>query len=292
MFNIEHLIGNTYYLKSYSNVGIYDLGNGEAILIDSGDHKKSVRDLDDGLEKMGLRVKAIYCTHSHTDHTTGNVFFKEKYGCEIYAPETENALAMYPNIEGLWLAEGLPVKRDENGDIYGTWAKVDVLDNTNIYQGFEMVSLPGHNFNMCGYKTPDDVWFIADSVISKSTFDGYIFPVFLKINQSISTCEMLPKLKGKLFVPSHDSPKDDISDLANYNAQKMRDNKALVLSMCNEESTFDEIFKRLDDAVNLRLTNDKYAKASRTVKCYLQALCDDGVLDVYLNGGRAVYKKR
>lgn len=289
MFKIEHLIGNTYYLKCFSNVGIYDLGNGEAILIDSGDHKKSAHDLIAGLEKMNLKVKAIYLTHSHTDHTTGMGLIKEKYNCKIYAPDIESALAENPNIEGLWLTEGLPVNLDENGDVYKKWSKVETLTAENIHDGFEMVSLPGHNFNMAGYKTPDGVWFIADSVIAKRTFEAYKVPVFLKINQSINTCEnILPSLKGKLFVPSHDEPTEDITELAHYNAEKMKELKEVFRSLCTGV-TFDELFRKADSILKLNLTNDKYAKVSRTVRCYLQSLCDDGVIDAVLDDGRALY---
>ena len=81
MFEVKHIQGNTYYLRCFSNIGIYDLGGGEVILIDTGDHKKSVTDLYNALEERNWRVKAIFNTHSHLDHIAGNRFFREKYGC-------------------------------------------------------------------------------------------------------------------------------------------------------------------------------------------------------------------
>ena len=46
MFQLLQCGANTYYLKCFSNIGVYDLGDGTCVLIDAGDHKKSVSDLN------------------------------------------------------------------------------------------------------------------------------------------------------------------------------------------------------------------------------------------------------
>lgn len=290
MFEFIKCAKNTYYLKAFANVGIYDLGNGEVILIDSGDHKKSVEDLDTFLSERNFRVKMIINTHSHIDHISGNKFFKEKYGCEVYASEIECSLVSEPNIEGLFFFNGVPIRRlpDTRVTDKGTPAKLLTADV--LPEGFETVSLPGHNFNMIGVKTPDDVWFIGDSILTKETFESYKVPFFLNINESIETAKMLPSLKGKLFVPAHAPASEDITELALFNAKRLTELKEYFYSICNGRS-FEEILAKADEDFAMRLTPDKYAKCSITIKSHLQALINDGRITAEIERSRLVYKR-
>lgn len=290
MFEFIKCAKNTYYLEAFANVGIYDLGNGEVILIDSGDHKKSVEDLDTFLSERNFRVKMIINTHSHIDHISGNKFFKEKYGCEVYASEIECSLVSEPNIEGLFFFNGVPIRRlpDTRVTDKGTPAKLLTADV--LPQGFETVSLPGHNFNMIGVKTPDNVWFIGDSILTKETFESYKVPFFLNINESIETAKMLPSLKGKLFVPAHAPASEDITELALFNAKRLTELKEYFYSICNGRS-FEEILAKADEDFAMRLTPDKYAKCSITIKSHLQALINDGRITAEIERSRLVYKR-
>lgn len=290
MFEFIKCAKNTYYLKAFANVGIYDLGNGEVILIDSGDHKKSVEDLDTFLSERNFRVKMIINTHSHIDHISGNKFFKEKYGCEVYASEIECSLVSEPNIEGLFFFNGVPIRRlpDTRVTDKGTPAKLLTADV--LPEGFETVSLPGHNFNMIGVKTPDNVWFIGDSILTKETFESYKVPFFLNINESIETAKMLPSLKGKLFVPAHAPASEDITELALFNAKRLTELKEYFYSICNGRS-FEEILAKADEDFSMRLTPDKYAKCSITIKSHLQALINDGRITAEIERSRLVYKR-
>lgn len=288
MFKLIECSKNTSYLKCYSNIGVYNLGNGEVILIDSGDHKKSVTDLDAELEKRNLRVKAIFCTHAHIDHIMGNKYFKEKYGCKIYASEMEQFYAEYPNIDASATFNAIPVRRDSNGIITDAGTKTELLTPDVLPEGFQMISLPGHTYNMAGFKTPDDVWFLADSVLAKVTFEHYKLPFFFDINQSIETAKMLPNLKGKLFIPSHDIATEDITDLALYNVQKLCELKDYFYSLCDGKS-LEEIFIKADRDLDLKLNFEKCARIGIVIKSFLQALMFDGKITANVENSKLVY---
>ncbi len=290
MFEFVKCGENTYYLKSFANVGVYYLGNNEVILIDSGDHKKSVADLDYHLSERNWKVKMIINTHSHIDHITGNKFFTEKYGCDVYASEIECVLTEEPNIEGLFYFNAIPIRRLPNGKLTDKGVKTKLLTKDVLPEGFEILSLPGHNFNMIGIKTPDDVWFIGDSILMKETFDSYKVPFFLNINESIETAKMLPSVKGKLFVPSHAPESKDITELALFNAQRLTELKEYFYSICDGRS-FEEIFAKADEDFGMKLTPDKYAKSGLTIKSHLQALINEGRITAVIERSRLVYKK-
>ena len=288
MFEFEHCAGSTYYLRCFSNIGVYDPGDGNVILIDSGDHKKSVSDLDAALTERGWRVKLIVNTHAHGDHIVGNRFFKEKYGCSVYAPEIERILAEFSALEPTYQYLGVPTNRKRNFFFKPHGTHAELLTPDVLPEGFEIVPLPGHSMNMFGVKTPDNVWFLGDAIVDPATYEGYHLPLFYDINKSIETARMLETLPGKLFVPSHTAAMEDITDLCRYNAEAMEQNKRQILSVCDGKA-FDDLFAAVCRLFGIDLDMDKYAKLVYTVRIYLQALLEDGVLTAALEDGKLVY---
>ncbi|MEW5816325.1 MAG: MBL fold metallo-hydrolase [Spirochaetota bacterium] len=76
-----------------SDAGIYlfDLGDGTFALVDSGvgiNTEKIVHNIrEDGLNPDN--IKHLFITHVHTDHIGGTAYFKQQFGCKVYAPQKE-----------------------------------------------------------------------------------------------------------------------------------------------------------------------------------------------------------
>ena len=291
MFNLVQCAKNTYYLRCYANIGVYDLGNNEVVLIDSGDHRKSVSDLDKALCERNWKVKMVICTHCHVDHINGNQFYKEKYGCNVYSSKTEFHLIEEPSFEASFYYLGIPTNRKRNFFFKPLGTTALELTDEILPEGFETISLHGHSFNMIGVKTPDDVWFLGDAVLDKSTFEDYKLPFFYDINKSIETAKMLATLKGKLFVPSHSPETENISELALYNAEALENAKEFILESCDNR-TFEEIFEDVCSRYKMTMDIDKFAKISVTIKAFMQALIEDGRLDGRIEGYKLVYFRK
>ena len=277
MFKLVQCAKNTYYLACFANTGVYVLPDGEVILIDGCDHKKSYSDLDRHLTEHGWRVKMIINTHAHIDHITGDRFFCDKYGCEVYSSDVEHHLIDLCNLEGEIYFNALPVKRERSYFFRPVGVKAKPLSEAELPEGFEILPLPGHSFGMIGIRTPDNVWFIGDSVLSKDTFESYKLPFFFDINKSIETLEMLCSLEGGLFVPAHSEPCENIAPLASYNARCLERLKEYFLSI-SDRRTLEEIFAVCAKQLSLCVENDQYGKLLATVKGFLQALIEDGKL--------------
>ena len=291
MFKLRHLKGNTYYFAGFAACGVYDLGNGEVILIDSADHRKSVSDLDKQLEQNGWRVKAIFNTHGHIDHVFGNEFFSEKYGCPIYANRIERSIATDPVIEGVYffMATNLPRFEDERPSHFH--AEVLPLTEDVLPEGFEFVELPGHSFDHVGFKTPDNVWFVGDAVLLPEIFDSYHLPLFLFPNVTIKTCRgILQELRGDYFVPAHVPPMTDIGEIARINAEKLEALKEYVFSLCGGRSV-EDILQTIDRERGLQLTDDRYAKMIMMLKAVLTSLMEDGRIANSIADGKMIYSR-
>lgn len=290
MFKLVQCAENTYYLDSFAKVGVYDLGNNEVMLIDSCDHRKSVKDLDAALTERNWKVRMIVNTHSHLDHINGNNFFREKYGCEIFAPETERLFADVLALERTAYFSAVPMRTPFNPIFVPTGVRTKLLTRDVLPDGFDIISLPGHTLNMVGIKTADGVWFTADSVLSKETYESYKIPFFLLIDPSIKTAETVADLKGNYFVPAHAAPGESIKELALFNADALRNIKSFIASIADGRS-FEGILEEADRQLDLGFNPDKYTKVGVTVKGILQSLLDEKAFTADIEGSRLIYKK-
>ncbi len=277
MFDIVETIGNTFYFSAFSNVGVYKLNKSEVVLIDACDHKRMVKSLDNILEKNGLRVNTIINTHCHVDHITGNKFFYDKYGCKILATKGECGFIAYPDREPKFYYNGIDRDKTRNHFFIVEPSDAEVITAENTPEGFEIIPLPGHSFDMIGVRTPDDVLFLADSILSKKTWDEYKFPFFYNVNDSLKTFEKLKSIKAKLFVPTHDEPLEDIGELADYNLKSLQHKKDMVYELCDGKN-FDAVFAAVLEKSQLNLHVSRYPMYIIMVRNLLESLVEDDVI--------------
>lgn len=274
MFEINKILGKTSYFSTFSNVGIFDLGHGEVLLIDTCDHPRMVKNLDRLLCAKSLKVKTVINTHCHVDHIAGNKFFEDKYACELLADEEECFFVRQPDFEAKFYYAGIDTDKSRNPFFSVEPSIPKAITKDNVPEGIEVFDLPGHSFNMIGVKTQDDVVFLADAVLSKKTWEKHKLPFFHDVNSSIDTLEKIKEMDGKVFVPSHDDPTENISELAQYNINKMNERKDLVYDIC-EGHSYDEMFSLLIQALDLKLTTSKYPMYAIMLRNFLQSLVED-----------------
>lgn len=276
MFDIVKTKGNTYYYSAFSNVGIYKQGD-SAILIDSCDHKRMVRSLDKLLEEDGLRVDTIINTHCHVDHIVGNKFFFDKYGCKILASKKECSFIEYPDREPQFYYIGIDTDKKRNHFFLAESSVAEVITPENTPEGFEIIPLPGHSFEMIGVRTPDNVVFLADAILSKTTWDEYKFPFFCNVNESLETFDKVKSIKADLFVPTHDMPLEDICELADYNKKSLQHKKDMVYELCKGRG-FDAVVAAVLEKSGLNLHVSRYPMYIIMIRNLLQSLVEDDAI--------------
>ncbi len=291
MFEVKQLINNTFYYESFTNVGIYRLNEKEAVLIDSCDHKRMVRGLDRELEEMGLSVSTVISTHCHVDHICGNRYFQDKYGCRLLSAALEQGYIRKTDMEPDFYNVALSVDK-QNNPFYGIEpSETEIINKENTPEGFEIIELPGHSFEMIGVRTPDDVVFLADSVISVYTWENYKLPFFYSVNKAIVTLEKIRDMKARYFVPSHNAPVKDIKELAEYNIEKLKEKKQLIYELCDGKS-FEAIFALVMEKEELSLKTPKYCMYAVMVRNLLQSLIEDDVIYTELENNIMIYHKK
>ena len=143
----------------------------------------------------------------------------------------------------------------------------DELASVELPEGFEIIPLPGHCFEMVGFRTPDDVVFIADCLSSRATLEKYRIGFIYDVQAYLDTLEKVKSLSGAFFVPSHAEACEDVSEIAGR-----------IKVFCAKPVNFEALLKRLFDEYALELSFEQYALVGSTVKSYLAWLMDKGQL--------------
>lgn len=291
MYELIKLTENSYYIQSPAKIGLVRLNDTDVCLIDSGNDKDAGRKIRQILDKNGWKLTAIFNTHSNADHIGGNKYLQSQTGCRIYAPGIECDFTNHPLLEPSFLYGGFPCEDLRHKFLMAQESEAEKLTADVLPDGFEIISLKGHFFDMVGFKTPDDVVYLADCLSGKATLDKYKIGFIYDVAAYLETLEIVKNLKAKMFVPSHADATDDISDLAQYNIDTVYEISDKICEICAEPVGFEQILKKLFDAYSLVMNFEQYVLVGSTVRSYLSWLKEQGRLEVIFENNMLLWKQ-
>ncbi len=280
MYELIQISERSYYIQSPAKIGLVRLSGRDVCLIDSGNDKDAGRKVRQLLDKNGWNLTAIYNTHSNADHIGGNRYLQAQTGCRIYAPGIDCAFTRHPVLEPSFLYGGFPCKDLCHKFLLAQESDAEELTKDCLPEGFEIIPLPGHFFDMVGYRTKDDVVYLADCLSSKETLDKYQITFLYDVSACLDTLQMVKTLPGKIFVPAHAEAAEDIAELAQYNMDKVHEIADRITDLCREPLCFETILQKLFTDYGLTMNFEQYVLVGSTVRSYLSWLKDTGRLCV------------
>jgi glyoxylase-like metal-dependent hydrolase (beta-lactamase superfamily II) len=278
MYELRRVGENTYYIDCPAKMGAYLLPENKAILIDSGNDKEAGKKILKIFAENGWTLEAIVNTHSNADHIGGNRLLHERTGCKIYATALEAAFGAHPALEPSFLYGGWPCKPLRNKFLMAEPSRAEDIAAMPLPEGMEIFPLRGHYFDMIGVKTPDDVWFMADCVSSERILEKYHVAFIYDVAEYLKTLDFAETLEGRLFIPAHTEPAEDMRRLCAANRAKVREIIANIKEICESPATFEGILKALFDRYNLTMDFNQYVLAGSTVRSYLSYMLDSHML--------------
>ncbi len=283
MYELLQAAENTYYIQSPAKIGLVKTAESEVCLIDSGNDKDAGKKVKKILDAQGWTLKAIYNTHSHADHIGGNKYLSAQTGCKIYAPGIERDFTEHPLMEPAFLYGGFPPKALRHKFLMAQESDALPLTKDALPAGWELIPLPGHSFDMVGFRTPDQAVFLADCLSSEETLSKYQISFLVDPEAYLNTLDRVQALDAALFIPAHAEPTKDIAPLAQVNAAKVREIAEKIVDLCRTPVCFDILLKRLFEAYALDMTLEQHALVGSTVRSYLTWLTDSGRLQMTLS---------
>ena len=280
MYELIQVSEHCYYIQSPAKIGLVRLNDTDVCLIDSGNDKDAGRKVRQLLDKNGWRLTAIYNTHSNADHIGGNQYLQKQTVCKIYAPGIECDFTRHPVLEPSFLYGGYPPKELRHKFLLAQDSCAEELTADKLPSGFSIIPLPGHFFDMVGFRTPDDVVFLADCLSSRETLDKYQIGFIYDVGAYLDTLETVKTMQAKLFIPAHAEAAESISELAQYNIDKVNEIANHIVELCASPMCFEQLLKQLFGDYSLTTTFEQYVLVGSTVRSYLAWLKDSGRLSL------------
>lgn len=278
MFQLIQTGERTFYTGVRTLIGIYRLNETDVCVIDTGSNTEDGQKLDRLIRENGWNLKYIINTHAHIDHLGGNPYLMEQWNCPAYVTDMERVFAENEIFEPTFMYGGYPFHAMREYFRHPGEIGFRLLDEADLPEGFSIIDLPGHSVGMVGIKTPDDVWFVGDSVLNSQSLEKYQFGYLINVQEYLDTLELLKTLEGKMFIPSHGDVTEDIRPLAEGNRENIRKICLGIMEDCSEEKTFDFILKDVFDRYSIRSNPIQYAVIGSTLRGYLSYLEDQGKL--------------
>lgn len=282
---------NCYYIQSPAKIGLVKLDDSRVCLIDSGSDKDAGRKVRQHLDANGWQLSAIYNTHSNADHIGGNKYLQGQTGCQIYAPGIECAFTRRPILEPSFLYGGYPCKDLRHKFLLAQESDARLLTPDVLPEGFALLPLPGHFFDMAGFRTPDDVVYLADCLSSKETLEKYQISFIYDVAAYLKTLETVQTLEARMFVPAHAEATTDIAPLARYNIQKVQEIAQKILDLCREPLCFESLLQQLFAHYGLAMNFEQYVLVGSTVRSYLAWLKDEDRLQAEFDNNLLLWRQ-
>ncbi len=291
MYELIQLTEQSYYIQNPSKIGLVRLNDTDVCLIDSGSDKDAGRKVRQILDAHGWRLTAIYNTHSNADHIGGNRYLQGQTGCRIYAPGIDCEFTRHPVLEPSFLYGAYPPRDLRHKFLMAQESDAAYLTKDVLPEGFAILPLPGHFFDMTGFRTPDDVVFLADCLSSRQTLDKYQITFIYDVAAYLKTLEMVCSLTARMFVPAHADAAETIAPLAQYNISKVLEIAERILSFCEEPICFEMLLQKIFAAYDLTMNFEQYVLVGSTVRSYLAWLKDTGRADAFFEQNMLLWRK-
>ena len=290
MYELQQVGENSFYIQSPAKIGLFRLNETDVCLIDSGSDKDAGRKVRQILDRNNWHLTAIYNTHSNADHIGGNKYLQGQTGCRIYASGIECDFTNHPIAEPSFLYGGYPPKDLRHKFLLAQESSAEQLTEDKLPDGLSMISLPGHFFDMVGFRTRDDVVYLADCLSSRETLEKYQVSFVYDVAAYLETLERVKEMKAALFVPAHAAATEEIASLAQCNIDKVLEIAERIADICREMRSFEEILQRLFQDFGLVMNFEQDALVGSTVRSYLSWMKESGRLEAVFEDCRLLWK--
>jgi len=285
---------DTYYFDNPSIIGLYRINDKDVILIDTGLDDSATRKVLRIINENNWNLIAVINTHSHADHCGGNKFIQKKTKAEFYAPKIEKSYIESPIIEPHFLYGAYPPKDLMVKFLQAEESKIDhILEEGKLVikdKVFDIINLKGHSPNQMGIITPDNVFFVADSIIDSDIIKKYKLLYNYSVEELLSSLDILKNIEAGYYVLSHGGVKRDISSDIKENQNAIDKVNMTIESILETGMIKNDIHKFISKKFGIDENIPNYYLNDSLLSSHLSYLVNNNKITFELINGEIIYK--
>ena len=211
----QHVLGNTWVFKSWELIPFYKVDEHHCILLDTGLNDQR-EDLEESLQREGLTPVGVICSHAHIDHMGNVAYLKEKYGTKLAMSLGEAGHQM--SYLGLNITNYLMSPEDVGASppLHGTPCLADRIilptEDRITFCGaaFDIIHTPGHTVDHICTRTPDNVLYLGDAMMTGRTLHHSKFPYAFCVKDYLDSMRKMRTEPADKFIVAHFGIYDEI----------------------------------------------------------------------------------
>ncbi len=274
---LNHIVGNTYFLDGDSAVGVYVFPDNTCLLVDSGPGEARAKKIMEVIDREGLQVQTIFSTHAHADHSGGNAYIQAQTGCSIMASAMAAAIIENPLFGPAMLYSAYPLRVLKSRALMPQPSKVDQIIQAGPLhinnENFIILDLPGHSIGQLGLVNPDGVAFLGDSLMHEEMLSDYPFLYMVDIDSQLQTIEYIKQNCWPKVFLTHGGLVDDLQANVSNNQQRIDDIIVQIMTLLKTSSSREQVVADLIKHFKIGVNSGQYYLVASTASAFLSYLC-------------------
>ena len=286
---LERVKGNTWVLKSWELIPLYQIDDHRCILLDTGTVDQR-EELEAALAGAGLTPVGILGSHAHMDHMGSYAYYQSR-GATLALTLGEAGQLFSPL--GLQLQYyNLNV---EAFDQYPELGTAPCLPDQIILPGEETVTLcgvpfglvrtPGHTVDHICIRTPDDVLYVGDAMMTGRILHHAKFPFALCMGAYLDSLGKLRQEKAAQYIVAHRGIYRELIPFIDLELQFLTSRMLSLLDLVEDGTTPKQLTAAICQTYQIHTTNLRsMAYFEQSSQSYLHYLVGQGHLELYIEG--------
>lgn len=291
---LEHVKGDTWCIVTgYCRIPLYMPDRSYAVMMDSGLKEPDREGILSLLEQEKIHVSSLLTSHFHRDHVGNHNAIRAKYGCQVYMTDYAAIVGVEPanlmtagyEIHSMTKARGpYPVCPCDE--------RIPRSASSVIASGIEfpLFWLPGHAVEQVGFVTPDNVAYVADTLLSDHVMQSVRLPYYTCCRLDLEAKESLRNLTGDRYILAHNGICDELDGLIDRNIANVHKQLDLVERLATDWMTLEQLSVVVMTHLGIDLNGFvKVLGSKRNIQVLVEYLVESERLQVRIRDGFVEY---
>lgn len=291
---LEHVLGDTWCIVTgHCRIPLYMPDHAHAVMIDSGLKNPDGEGILSLLRQEKIHVDSLLTSHFHRDHIGNHAAIKESHGCKVYMTPYAQIVGREPSNLMASGYETIPMFLMRGEYYYCEPDKLisrDAVSVTASGAEFPLIWLPGHAVEQVGFITPDNVAYVADTLLSDRVMQSVKVPYYTCLRLDLEAKESLRDLRCERYIVAHNGVCEEIDGLIDRNIANAYELVAMVEHFADSWITMERLCAAAMNRLGVDLSATlKVLGAKRNLQILVEYLVETGRLQLRVRNGFVEY---